>query len=63
MQYDTGEGPCLDTLYPTTHRAAERHGSGDPVPRLTARVVQLEIGSMLSFQIYVEQDRLGVLNL
>jgi transcriptional regulator with GAF, ATPase, and Fis domain len=63
VQYDTGEGPCLDALYRQhtvrlTDMVAETRW-----PRFTDRVAELGIASMLSFQLYVEQDNLGALNL
>jgi GAF domain-containing protein len=62
-QYETGEGPCLDTLY-------ERHTVHVPDmasevrwPAFSARAFALGVGSMLSVQLYVKGDDLGALNL
>lgn len=62
-QYETGEGPCLDTLYREqtvrlSDLAAERRW-----PQFTARAIELEVGSMLCVQLYVEGNDLGALNL
>src|SRR4051794_5044658 len=63
VQMDTGEGPCLEAAY--EHRtvrvpdmAHERRW-----PRFAARALELGAASMLSFQLYVEDDNLGALNL
>jgi transcriptional regulator with GAF, ATPase, and Fis domain len=62
-QYDTGEGPCLDALYQQHTVRLSDMTTETRWPRFTARVVELGVGSMLSFQLYVEQDNLGALNL
>ncbi len=63
VQYDTGEGPCLDAMYEhrTVHlpdMTGERRW-----PRFTRRAAELGVASMLSFQLYVHEDNLGALNL
>ena len=64
IQYETGEGPCLDAI-----REAEVFESGDlgredRWPNFASRA-QRETGvtSMLSFRLFVEGDTLGALNL
>jgi transcriptional regulator with GAF, ATPase, and Fis domain len=62
-QYETGEGPCLDAIYTQrtlrlSDMAAERRW-----PLFTARAAALGVGSMLSLQLFVQQDNLGALNL
>ena len=63
-QYDTGEGPCLDTLFEQqTARlpdlAAERRW-----PLFTVRARALGVGSMLAVRLYVRGEAdLGALNL
>jgi GAF domain-containing protein len=62
-QYDTGLGPCLDAVYEQqTVRLADMTAE-DRWPEFTRRATHLGVRSMLSFQLYVEQDNLGALNL
>lgn len=62
-QYDTGQGPCLDTLYERqTVRLSDVPGD-QRWPQFVARAAELGIGSMLSVQLYVTGDDLGALNL
>jgi len=64
LQYDTGEGPCLDTLWEQrTARLPDLTDEGR-WPTFTARARELGVGSMLAVRLYVlEEDDLGVLNL
>lgn len=64
IQYETGEGPCLDAI-----RNHEIYSTGDlgtehRWPRFSSRA-QRETGitSMLSFRLFVAADTLGALNL
>jgi transcriptional regulator with GAF, ATPase, and Fis domain len=63
VQYDTGEGPCLDALYQQHTVRLSDMTAETRWPRFTGQVAELGIGSMLSFQLYIEQDNLGALNL
>src|ERR687893_1383998 len=62
-QYDTGQGPCLNSVYEektvrvTDMRAEQRW------PEFAKRAAELGVGSMLSIQLYVTGDNLGALNL
>jgi GAF domain-containing protein len=62
-QFDTGEGPCLSAIFDQrTVRVANM--SAEPRwPRFAARAIALGVRSMLSFQLFVEHDNLGALNL
>jgi GAF domain-containing protein len=62
-QYDTGEGPCLDTLYEEETVRLSDLRSERRWPEFTARAIELGVGSMLSVQLFVEEDGLGALNL
>jgi hypothetical protein len=63
VQYEVGEGPCLD--------AARRHAtvrsddlrSESRWPRFARQAADLGVLSMLSFQLFVQTDSLGALNL
>ena len=57
------EGPCLDALYQEHTVRLSDMAAETRWPRFTDRAAQLSIGSMLSFQLYVEQDKLGTVNL
>jgi GAF domain-containing protein len=62
-QYDTAQGPCLDTLYErhTVHlpdMATERRW-----PAFAEQAHALGVGSMLCVQLFVMGDDLGALNL
>ncbi|GAA4078944.1 GAF and ANTAR domain-containing protein [Nonomuraea soli] len=62
-QYATGQGPCLDSVYTQqTVRLADMRKE-TRWPRFTRHANALGIVSMLSFQLYVQRDTLGALNL
>jgi len=63
LQTETGQGPCLDAIYKQqTVRVADLR-TEDRWPEFARRAVDAGVGSMLSFQLYVEGDNLGALNL
>ena len=63
IQYETGQGPCLDTLYEQeTVRVADM-AAEQRWPEFSTRAAELGIGSMLAVQLYVDGDDLGALNL
>ena len=58
-----GEGPCLDAIWMRgTVRASDLETEGR-WPRFTAEALQLGVRSSLSFQLFVDSDTLGALNL
>ena len=62
-QYETGQGPCLSSLY---EHQTERLSDMRDCPRwpdFAARASKLGMGSMLAAQLYVQGDNLGALNL
>ena len=63
IQMETGEGPCLDAAYEhETVRVPDlRHEQR--WPKFARRAYDAGAGSMLSFQLYVQGDTLGALNL
>ncbi len=62
-QYDTGEGPCLNSVYEQkTVRVADLR-TEQRWPEFAKRAVDLGVISMLSIQLYVIGDNLGALNL
>ena len=63
LQTETGQGPCLDAIYEQqTVRVADLR-TEDRWPEFARRAVDAGAGSMLSFQLYVDGDNLGALNL
>ena len=63
VQYDTGEGPCLSAVYEQQTVRLPDMTAEARWPRFTRRTAELGILSMLSFQLYVQRDNLGALNL
>ncbi len=63
LQEEVEEGPCLETAF-EQHTVLVPDLATDPRwPRFSARAAELGVRSMLSFQLYVEGDNLGALNL
>jgi ANTAR domain/GAF domain len=63
LQDELGQGPCLDAAYEhQTVRVADM-ATETRWPRFTERALQAGAAGMLSFQLYVEGDDLGALNL
>lgn len=63
LQEETGQGPCLDAVYEQhTVRVSDMH-TERRWPLFAARAAAAGAGAMLSFQLYVEGDNLGALNL
>ncbi|MBS2938359.1 GAF and ANTAR domain-containing protein [Nocardioides sp. J2M5] len=64
MQYDLGDGPCLDELRTTDVCVIDDLTSGAPWPRWAARTVELTgVRSYMGFRLYVDRTTLGALNL
>lgn len=63
VQYDVGEGPCLDAAYEQKTVRLPDMTDEPRWPRFVGRTARLGVMSMLSFQLYVLQDTLGALNL
>jgi GAF domain-containing protein len=62
-QYETGQGPCLETLYEQeTVRLSDLRGE-QRWPEFTKRAGELGVRSMLAVQLFVEGEDLGALNL
>jgi hypothetical protein len=63
LQEEVGQGPCLETAF-DQHTVLAADLAADPRwPAFSARAVALGVAGMLSFQLYVEGDNLGALNL
>ena len=63
VQEEVGQGPCLETAFEEHTVFVPDLASDVRWPRFSARAVRLGVCSMLSFQLYVEADNLGALNL
>jgi transcriptional regulator with GAF, ATPase, and Fis domain len=64
LQYETGEGPCLDAIWEQDLVHSTDLGSDPSWPIWGPRVAD-EVGfhSMLAFRLFTHDDRLGALNL
>jgi len=62
-QYETGQGPCLDSLYDQRTIRLSDLGVEQRWPEFVGRAADLGVGSMLAVQLYVKDDELGALNL
>jgi GAF domain-containing protein len=63
LQTELAEGPCLDAVWEQEVVGVDDLGNDDRWPRFAERAAALGVGSMLCFQLFVEGDRLGALNL
>ncbi|MBE9372954.1 GAF and ANTAR domain-containing protein [Saccharopolyspora sp. HNM0983] len=62
-QEEVGEGPCLDAVRGQQTIVADDLGSDTRWPRFAARAHELGVGSLITFQLYVQQRTLGALSL
>lgn len=63
VQMEIGEGPCLDAVYEQQTVRVTDMRTETRWPRFAQRALGAGAGSMLSFQLYVDGDNLGALNL
>ena len=63
LQSETGEGPCLDAVYEQQTVRVPDMSHEERWPKFAQRAFEAGAASMLSFQLYVEGDNLGALNL
>ena len=63
LQTEVGQGPCLDAVYEQQTVRVPDMADEQRWPRFASRAATLGAASMLSFQLYVEGDNLGALNL
>jgi transcriptional regulator with GAF, ATPase, and Fis domain len=63
LQYETQQGPCLDSLYDAATVRLPRLAEEERWPDFVAAAAELGVGSMLAVQLYVAGDDLGALNL
>jgi transcriptional regulator with GAF, ATPase, and Fis domain len=64
IQYETGEGPCLSSIWEQDMFVTADLAAEDRWPAFSRRTVaETGIRSMLAFQLFVQEDTLGALNL
>lgn len=63
IQMEVGEGPCLDAVYDQRTVRVANMEDERRWPEFSQRAFEAGAGSMLSFQLFVEGDNLGALNL
>lgn len=63
FQNEIGEGPCLDATWNQHTVTIPDMSMETRWPSFAAEAVRLGVGSMMSFQLYVEGDTLGAMNL
>jgi len=63
VQAELGEGPCLDAVFDQQTIQVPDMAHEQRWPRFAAAAAEAGAASMLSFQLYVEKDNLGALNL
>ncbi|GIE36897.1 hypothetical protein Ait01nite_099420 [Actinoplanes italicus] len=62
-QYESGEGPCLDSVWEQRTVRLSDMAAETRWPAFTRAARDLGIASMLSFQLYIRDGNLGALNL
>jgi len=62
-QYETGQGPCLDSLYEQESLRLSDICTEPRWPDFCVRATELGVRSMLAVQLYVDGENLGALNL
>ncbi|WP_432503411.1 GAF and ANTAR domain-containing protein [Kineococcus arenarius] len=63
LQEQTGQGPCLDTLYTQQTTRVRDLATETRWPLLAEHTAHANVRSMLCFQLFVAGDNLGALNL
>lgn len=63
LQQETGQGPCLDAMYNQETVRVDELATDPRWPDMAHRAAQLGVCSLLSFQLFVESEDLGALNL
>jgi GAF domain-containing protein len=63
VQTEVGEGPCLDAAFEQQTVRVSDLAHEERWPNFAKRASEIGAASMLSFQLYVEGDNLGALNL
>jgi GAF domain-containing protein len=63
LQYEIGEGPCLDAAWNEDIYRVDDLSMEDRWPRFCPRAAELGVRSILAFRLFVTGDNMGALNL
>jgi hypothetical protein len=63
LQDETGQGPCMDSMYDHETIRVEDLAAEERWPELTRRMAEAGVASMLCIQMFVEGHDMGALNL
>jgi GAF domain-containing protein len=63
LQYEIGEGPCLEAIWDNDAYLAANIGTDTRWPKWGPRVAQEGVGSVLSIRLATETETLGALNM
>jgi GAF domain-containing protein len=63
VQYETAEGPCLDAIWEQETVKIDDLAGTDRWPRFSEGALEIGIRSVLAFRLFVQEDRMGALNL
>ncbi len=63
LQERLGQGPCLDAVWEQEIVRVDDVGADDRWPEFAREASALGVGSMMCFQLFVEGDQLGALNI
>lgn len=63
VQYETGEGPCLDAIWEDETVKIDDLVDTGRWPQFSDRAAEIGIRSMLSFRLFLQEDTMGALNL
>jgi GAF domain-containing protein len=63
LQQETGQGPCMDSMYEHRTVRVEDLASDGRWPELARRATELGVSSMLCFQLFVVGEDMGAFNL
>jgi GAF domain-containing protein len=63
LQGDLGQGPCLDAVWDEEVVRVDDVGADERWPEFAAKASEMGIRSMLCFQLFVQGDQLGAMNL
>jgi GAF domain-containing protein len=62
LQERVGQGPCLDAVWKETVVRVDDVRTDERWPEFATRAADLGVGSMMCFQLFVEGDQLGAMN-
>lgn len=63
LQAEVGQGPCLQSVWEQETVRVDDMSTEERWPRFASRAAGMGVASMLSFQLFVQGDNLGALNM